>query len=290
MSVLLPGRAAVPASPFAWTAPASRRTDPVDETVLRPGPVCVVDDVPVRPVTLAGLVDLVMGMTGTSAVDVLVGVNAHVVNLARRDEALRRFLATTTLNYADGQSVVWAAGLLGGELPERVATTDLAAPLLDAAARDGLPVYFFGGRPGVAQDAADRIAERTPGIAIRTTHGYVEDTASVLEDIRAHGTRILLVGLGDPLQESWIERHRDALPPVVLTCGGLFDWLSGSHRRAPRWMIRAGLEWLWRLLIEPRRLAHRYLVGNPAFVRAVLRQHRAARRAARVAPAWQRTA
>lgn len=291
MSVLVPGRSTVPASPFSAPV-ASRSIDLAGEIAQRPGSSCLVGDVPVQPTTMDGLVDLVVGMARTARVDVLVGVNAHVVNLARRDEGLRRFLASTTLNYADGQSIVWAAKLLGQRIPQRVATTDLASPLLAAAARNGLPVYFFGGRPGVAQAAADRIAERTPDIDIRTRHGYVGEgeSESVIDDIRAHGTRILLVGLGDPLQERWIEDHRDVLPPVVLTCGGLFDWLSGSHRRAPGWMIRSGLEWLWRLLIEPRRLAHRYLVGNPAFVRAVLRQRRAVRGAERAASTRSRIA
>ncbi len=248
---------------------------------MRPRDVCVVDEVPVRAVTMTELVELVVGMTRSEGTDVLVGVNAHVANLARRDGELRRFLAGTTLNYPDGQSVVWAAELLGGHLPERVATTDLAVPLLAAAAREGLPVFFFGAAPGVADRAADRMRELAPDLRIRSAHGFVQDDAAVLREIADHGTRILFVGLGDPLQEQWVARNRDALPPVVLTCGGLFDWLSGEHRRAPGWMIRGGLEWLWRLAIEPRRLARRYLVGNPSFVRAVLRQRAAQLRAAR---------
>jgi len=236
------------------------------------GEAVLVDGVPVRGVTLAGLVDEIVGLTRTSGTDVLVGVNAHVTNLARHDPELRRFLAGTTLNYPDGQSVLWAAHLLGTDMPERVATTDLALPLVAAAARAGLPLYFYGGRPGVAERAAARMREHAPTADIRVSHGYVRDEAALLRDIDAHGTRILLVGLGDPLQERWVARHRGELPPVVLTCGGLFDWLSGEHRRAPEWMIHRGLEWLWRLMIEPRRLARRYLLGNPAFVAAVLRQ------------------
>lgn len=244
-----------------------------------PAPVVTrIDGVPVSAVTLDETIDRILMLSTTPTTDVLVGVNAHVINLARHNDRLRAFLESTTFNYADGQSVVWAARSLGATLPERVATTDLAPALIDAAARTNTPVYFLGGAPGISSAAAARMRERTPAASIRAAHGYFGETDSdqVLRDIREHGTRILFVGLGDPLQESWIEQHRDVLPPVVLTCGGLFDWLSGTHRRAPKVMQQSGLEWLWRLAIEPRRLAHRYLVGNPAFVAAVVRQ-RAAR-------------
>lgn len=247
-----------------------------------PAPVVTrVDGVPVSAVTRNEAIDRIMAMSSTPKTDVLVGVNAHVINLARHDDRLRAFLETTTFNYADGQSVVWAARSLGAILPERIATTDLAPAVVDAAALSGAPVFFLGGTPGTSESAAARMRERTPAASIRAAHGFFGDAGSeqVLNDIREHGTRILFVGLGDPLQESWIRQHRDRLPPVVLTCGGLFDWLSGAHRRAPKLMQQYGLEWLWRLAIEPRRLARRYLVGNPAFVAAVVRQ-RAARRSA----------
>lgn len=247
-----------------------------------PAAVTRIDGVPVAAVTRSEAIARILRMTTTPTTDVLVGVNAHVVNLARHDDRLRAFLSSTAFNYADGQSVVWAARSLGGMLPERVATTDLAPVLIDEAARERLPVHFLGGRPGVADAAARRMRERCDGLAVRAAHGYFAEAESerVLRDIRDHGTKILFVGLGDPLQETWISRHRDELPPVVLTCGGLFDWLSGTHRRAPQLMQRGGLEWLWRLAIEPRRLARRYLVGNPAFVAAVMRQRGAERRSA----------
>src|SRR5690606_1469122 len=113
-------------------------------------------------------------------------------------------------------------------------------------------VYFLGAAPGVAESAAERLRAKIPDLRLRTHHGYVErgEIDRVLDDIAAHGTGILFVGMGDPAQQFWVDEHRDRLPPAVLTCGGLFDWLSGSNRRAPEWMIRGGLEWLWRLIIE----------------------------------------
>lgn len=223
--------------------------------------------------TEASLVDHVLEMATTDGVDVAIGVNAHVCNLARKDPHFRR-LVTDGSTYADGQSVVWAARLLGGHLPGRLATTDIAEPVLRAAADAGIPVYFFGAAEGVAERAATILREKIPELRLRTHHGYVaaEGIDGVLDDMRSHGTGILFVGMGDPAQQLWIDAHRDRLPPAVLTCGGLFDWLSGSNKRAPAWMIRGGLEWLWRLIIEPRRLAKRYLLGNPSFMAAVATQ------------------
>ena len=238
-----------------------------------PGGSVTVAGVRVDAFTERSLADAVVGWARGSGRHVAVGVNAHVCNLARRDPELRRFLGAHT-TYADGQSIVWAARLLGGRLPGRLATTDVAEPVLRAAAAAGVPVYFLGAAEGVAEAAARRLRVRIPGVRIRTHHGYfaAQETPRILADVAAHGTGILFVGLGDPAQERWVAAHADHLPPAVLTCGGLFDWLSGAHRRAPRWMIRAGLEWLWRLLIEPRRLARRYLVGNAQFLTALARQ------------------
>lgn len=215
----------------------------------------------------------VLEFARTAGVDVAVGVNAHVCNLARRDPELLRFL-DRSVTYADGQSVVWAARWLGARLPGRLATTDVATPILRAAARAAIPVYFFGGEDGVAESAAQRLRAEIPGLRLRAHHGYATgaENDAVVRDIAAHGTGILFVGLGDPVQEHWVEAHIAELPPAVLTCGGLFDWLAGAHRRAPGWMIRGGLEWLWRLVIEPRRLARRYLIGNPSFLAALARQ------------------
>jgi N-acetylglucosaminyldiphosphoundecaprenol N-acetyl-beta-D-mannosaminyltransferase len=230
--------------------------------------------------TETSLIARVLEMAQGTHPEVAVGVNAHVCNLARKDEHFRRLL-DQSVTYADGQSVVWGARILGGHLPGRLATTDVASSILRAAAEAEIPAYFFGAAEGVAEAAAARLRAEIPGLRLRAHHGYVSEknVDAVLTDIAAHGTRILFVGMGDPAQRLWADRYRDRLPPAVLTCGGLFDWLSGSNKRAPEWMIRSGLEWLWRLMIEPRRLAKRYLLGNPSFMVAVARQRLRGKRA-----------
>lgn len=232
-----------------------------------------VGGIDVHPVDTAAAVETIIEWSGSSTPHLAVGLNAHLSNQCARDPALREHLRSADLVYADGMSIVWAARLLGRRLPERIATTDLALPLIRASAREGRKVFFLGGAPGVAEEARLRILRRVPGAQIATRHGYDLDDPGVVAQIVEHGTEVLFVGLGDPRQQEWVAATRDALGAgAVLTCGGLFDWLSGRHRRAPQWMIRAGLEWLWRLLIEPRRLARRYLLGNPEFIVRVLRQ------------------
>jgi N-acetylglucosaminyldiphosphoundecaprenol N-acetyl-beta-D-mannosaminyltransferase len=206
---------------------------------------------------------------------VVIGVNAHVCNLSATDGVYRGELLAADLTYADGQSVVWAARILGRYLPERIATTDLIYPLAAAAAAAGKKLFLFGGTPGVAVEAARRLAQLNPGLLTAEHHGYVTASAedALIDEINLSRAHILCVGLGDPLQLMWIARNRHRLTvPVILTCGGLFDWTSGAHRRAPAWLISVGCEWLWRLIIEPKRLAKRYLLGNPAFLLRLGRQ------------------
>lgn len=114
-----------------------------------------------------------------------------------------------------------------------------------------------------------------PTLDLAFHHGYfsADDIDTVTRAIAEHGTRILFLGLGDPAQQRWAHAHGAATGAnVIVTAGGLFDWLSGAHPRPPQWMVGAGLEWLWRLRLEPKRLARRYLAGNPCFIAAVLRQ------------------
>lgn len=215
------------------------------------------------------IVERVMGWTTSPTPKVAVGINAAVCNLAATNPDFRRNIHNADLSYADGQSIVWATRLLGRPAPERVATTDLIHPIAAASAERGKLLYFYGGSPGVAERAAVRLRESNPGLTVVTRSGFTapEDMPEVIAEINASGAHILCIGLGDPLQQHWVATHRAALTvPVILTCGGLFDWVSGDNPRAPSWMIAVGCEWLWRLLIEPRRLARRYLLGNPAFL------------------------
>lgn len=198
-----------------------------------------------------------------------VPVNAHLVNLASQDPELAALLEHSGLNYADGQSVVWASRLLGHRVPTRVPTTEMIYPIAEMLARRRFPVYLLGGLPESVEAAASRLRRDYPGLEIAgVQHGYFgpAEERLVIERINRSRARVLLVGMGNPKQEKWVWQHLGELRPnAILTCGGLYDWVSGRKRRAPAWLHRIGLEWLWRLLSEPRRLFLRYVVGNPRF-------------------------
>lgn len=179
---------------------------------------------------------------------------------ARRNSLLKRAYHHADLVTADGTGLVWSSKLWGSpaSLPERVTGIDLIESLCQQASRNGYKLFMLGGRPGIASTAAHRLSQRHPALRIvGTHHGYVEDAevGDLLAHIRRTQPDILLVGMGVPRQERWMLRWRDRLNvPVVMGVGGSFDVLSGRIKRAPALWRRAGLEWFWRALMEPRRL------------------------------------
>lgn len=200
----------------------------------------------------------------------IVTMNAALLVALRADAELAHACRAGDLVVADGVPVLWAARLAGAKLPGRVAGVDLMPRLLEAAAAHQLPVYFLGAREEVLRALVAHCASRWPGLPIAGfRNGYFApaDEPEVIAAIRRSGAAMLFVGMPSPFKETWCERHRGALGvPVVLGVGGSFDVLAGFIRRAPRFMQRAGLEWLWRLAMEPRRLFRRYLVTNTIFL------------------------
>lgn len=203
-------------------------------------------------------------------------------------EGLQRAYANAALVLADGMPVVAAARWLGHPLPGRVAGSDLVPALFDAAASHGsLRVYLLGAGPGVAERAAAKIAERWPNVEVVGTYspplGFERNAAeneAILDRIAAARPGVLLVGVGAPKQELWIDAHRTRIAaPVALCIGATIDFLAGEKRRAPVWMRRTGLEWLHRVASEPRRLLGRYARDAWIFPRLVCRQWLEQRRA-----------
>jgi len=179
---------------------------------------------------------------------------------------LHRILAGCSLVIPDGMPLVWASKLLGTPLAERVTGVDLVPRLAELSAQKGYGIYLLGGRDGVADRAANLLAERYPGVRIVGTfapfHGELAqmDHSKILNRINAAKPDILLVAFGNPKQEKWIWMHRKRLGvPVSIGVGASFDILVGDAKRAPRWIQRGGMEWLMRMLQEPGRLGPRYL-------------------------------
>lgn len=202
----------------------------------------------------------------------VVTLNALMVNHAFGDAALARAVSGAAIVVADSVGVTWAADVLGGITVERVPGIDLIYTLCGMAAAQGRSVFLLGSRDGVARAAADCLSADIPGLAIAGTHhGYFarEDEPSVIAAVRAARPDILLVGMDVPRQEKWISEHRETLgAPVVMGVGGSFDVISGSLRRAPRWMRATGMEWLYRCAAQPWRVAR--IKDLPVFVARVL--------------------
>ncbi|NJN18384.1 MAG: WecB/TagA/CpsF family glycosyltransferase [Oscillochloris sp.] len=205
-------------------------------------------------------------------------INADFVVNALHDPDLRHILRTADMTTADGAPVVWAARLLGVPLHDRVAGADLVPALAERAAQRGYSLYLLGGRPGVAERAAAILQQRNPGlqiagIAAPPVSSVVEMDPAVLEDIRRAKPDMLLVAFGNPKQEKWINMYRaDLGVPVCIGVGGTLDMIAGVTRRAPEWAQRNGMEWLFRLVQEPRRLWRRYVRDGLYFSWFFLRQ------------------
>jgi N-acetylglucosaminyldiphosphoundecaprenol N-acetyl-beta-D-mannosaminyltransferase len=207
---------------------------------------------------------------GPRAAHTVITVNASHVCMMRRDPELRGACHAGDLILADGMPVVWTSRMRGSPLPERVSGCDLMGRLLAEAGEHGLSVYFLGARPEVVSALAARCAQAYPGLVVAGFRdGYFSeaDHRAIVDEIRWLKPHMLFVGMPSPFKETWCERHRDHLNvPVIMGVGGSFDVLAGHVRRAPRWMQESGLEWSWRLMMEPRKMWRRYLSYNSEFL------------------------
>ena len=224
--------------------------------------------VDVDAVTMAEAVDVVRRAMDTRAGVMVATANAEMLMRATHDEELRRILNASALVVPDGAGTVWAARHLGHAMPERVAGYDLAQELLRCAPAEGRRVYFFGSAPGVAEKAKAKAEQLYPGIEIvGVRNGFFSpaDNAAIIAEIRAARPDLLLVALGVPKQEKWIHAHLAQLDvPVAIGVGGTLDVMAGVMKRAPHWMQRAKLEWLFRGLMQPKRAGR--LLALPKFV------------------------
>lgn len=195
--------------------------------------------------------------------------NAHTMVTAARNPVLAEVLERSDLLLADGSGVRWGSALLGTPLIYNLNGTDLVPSLCKNGAAKALSIYFLGAKPGVAQQAAANLKKACPGLVIAgTQHGYFSETETpeVLETIRRTQPHLLLVAMGVPTQEIWIDQYATQLPGITcMGVGGLFDFMAKRVARAPYFMRAIGMEWLWRLGMEPKRLWQRYLIGNLVF-------------------------
>ena len=200
----------------------------------------------------------------------VVTMNAALLCMMRRDEELRRACRAGDLIVADGVSVLWTSRLAGLPLPERVAGVDLTERLLAEGSARGLKVYFLGARNEIVNELVRVCRQKYPGLDIvgwRDGYFGPSEHENIVAEIARLAPQMLFVGMPSPFKETWCERHRTVLGvPVIVGVGGTFDVLTGYLRRAPRFLQAVGMEWSWRLAMEPRKMWKRYLFTNTEYI------------------------
>ena len=218
--------------------------------------------------TMKQAVEKVDALIKNKTPSIVATANAEMLMLANSDVELQKILNSAAMVTADGAGTVWAARHLGYDMPERVAGVDLVTNLIVK----GYKIYFFGAAAGVADLAAENVKKKYNANIAGTRNGFfsADDEAQIISDINNSGAEILLVGLGVPKQEKWIFNNLDKLKvPVCIGVGGSLDVLAGKVKRAPRWMQRAKLEWLFRAMLQPSRAGR--LLALPKFVYNVVK-------------------
>lgn len=210
----------------------------------------------------------------------VLNVNAHALNLAYEQEWLRSMLNHAEIVFCDGKGVMLGAWLLGEYIPINIGYGRWIWKLSAFLVEHDLSIYLLGGKQGIAEKAAAKLQAKYPRLRIAGMHhGYFDKSTGslenqhVLDDINRVQPDILLVCFGMPFQEEWLLRYWDSLQvKVALTGGAALDYAAGIVPRAPRWISAIGMEWCWRLAIEPRRLWRRYILGNPKFLYRIASQ------------------
>lgn len=229
--------------------------------------------VSVSMVDLASATDIIIGFVADGQHAAVAVTGVHGIMEAQDDTAFKTVLNQVDLNVPDGMPLVWLGKMAGFHQVGRVFGPDLMLIVSERMAQLGLAAFYYGGQPGVAEELATEMARRFPGI--RTAGTYCPpfrdltdaEADSIAAMINGSGAAIVWVGLSTPKQERWMMRFRERLTtPVLIAVGAAFDYNTGRIQRAPRWMQRCALEWLYRVYQEPRRLWRRYARNNPRFL------------------------
>jgi N-acetylglucosaminyldiphosphoundecaprenol N-acetyl-beta-D-mannosaminyltransferase len=216
--------------------------------------------------------DRIQHWASTQTSSYIVPANVHVVMTAYWSPDYQTVLNHAALVTPDGMPLVWALRLLGVKAQQRVYGPDLMLAWCDRAAQLGIPIYLYGSTDSTLAKLKATLQQQFPALPIAGCHAppfrplTPAEEAADLERIRQSGAQVVFIGLGCPKQEQWMYRNRNTFPGVMIGVGAAFAFLSGEVQQAPRWMMKFGLEWLYRFSQEPKRLWQRYLINNPAFV------------------------
>ncbi len=237
--------------------------------------------VSVHRLTAAGIVKIISRSVLNGERRIIANHNLHSIYIYHHNREMRSFYDIADYVFIDGMSLVLAGRLAGHPLgrDDRLTSLDWMVPVLSSAERQGWRIFYLGSRPGIAEKGAGILRSRHPGLNICASHGYFdampwsEDNQRTIERINAYRPHILMAGMGMPRQELWLLHNcRKLNANVILSMGAYMDYIAGAVPTPPRWMGKAGLEWLYRLLSEPRRLWRRYLLEPWFIARMLLRE------------------
>ena len=234
----------------------------------------------VDPFTVDSLHAEIKGICRNGKKSIVANVNVYALNLAYQQEWLKRFFNRSDYVFCDGHGVMLGARILGQRIPEKITYAHWFPLFCGFCEKEGLSLYFLGGRFGVAEKARENLIKQYPALqVVGIHHGYFDkvnnsaENQAVLVDINRKKPDVLLVSFGMPAQEMWLKENWDKINAhVALTGGAALDYMAGVSRRPPAWMTKYGLEWLGRMFYEPRRLWKRYIIGNPVFVFRVVKE------------------
>lgn len=230
--------------------------------------------VPIDSLTLADLLERVEMMLQSGKASRIMYVNVHCMNLALSEAKFYRILNQVNLVYCDGAGIVLGARLHGLFLPGRMTGADWIYDLCALCEKKKYSVFFLGAEPGIAQTAISKLKKEYPLLNVAGSHhGYFteRENDALINKINESKADILLVGMGSPIQEYWIDEHFAGLNiPLIWAMGAVMDYIAGKVPRAPQWMLNNRLEWLYRFIVEPKRMWRRYLIGNLSFLLSIL--------------------
>ena len=240
-------------------------------------------DVGFLSISMAEALSLIRGVIREDGRESVSFINADCLNISSKDEEYRAILKSQSIVLPDGAGINIGCRLIGERLEANLNGTDLLPELCEVAIEDDFTLYLLGAAPGVAARMRENLMMSYPGLnVVGEHHGYFDhdtDSDAVIAEINEAKPNVVLVAFGAPRQEKWIHKHRAALDSnLLIGVGGLFDFYSGDKKRAPLWMRKCGLEWTYRLYLEPGRLWRRYIIGNPLFVYRIMRWKRKIKR------------
>ena len=244
-----------------------------DENILQKSTVLGVE---VACVDKSQLLKLVLGWCKQQTKRTVMYVNAHCLNLAATHPDYHDLLNKADLVYADGISVVWASRYLGGCRTHKITGREWIYDLCSLAAQLGVKIAILGGAPGIAQKAAQNLVNLYPNLQIVSiAHGFLseQEEQDYFRNLAELTPDVLFIGMGTPKQERWIMQNRPIIAaPVCWAIGATFNYVAGVEKPLPNWLERFQLEWLWRLMMNPKNKWSRYLIGNPLFILRIIKQ------------------